>query len=239
MSRGHYLEPAIAAWFADQHPDWTVTTTGTFAHATDPRLVAAADRLVAHPDGHTELLECKSAGDLEHYGDPLTDDIPVGYRAQVMWQLLVTGLRRCHVAVILPFLEFRPFVVDFDEAEAAYLIGEARQFLGSLEANVPPDLDGHKATYEAVRQLHPDIADERVDTPAELAVAYVEAVEACRRAEAAKREASARLVDHMGSAKAAYFGGVCIARRQAKRDGVPFLVPAKNVDLSEMRSEAA
>jgi len=64
-------------------------------------------------------------------------------------------------------------------------------------------------------------------------------VEACRRAEAAKREASARLVDHMGSAKAAYFGGVCIARRQAKRDGVPFLVPAKNVDLSEMRSEAA
>ena len=37
MSRGHYLEPAIAAWFADQHPDWTVTTTAvSYTHLTLP-----------------------------------------------------------------------------------------------------------------------------------------------------------------------------------------------------------
>jgi hypothetical protein len=30
--RGHYLEPAIRAWFADQHPELDVATTGTWVH---------------------------------------------------------------------------------------------------------------------------------------------------------------------------------------------------------------
>jgi hypothetical protein len=238
MARGHYLEPAIAAWFADQHPECRIVTTGTYSHRDDERLVASPDREKIDPDGNVELVQCKSAGDLEDWGPADSDDIPVGYRAQVIWELMVTGLQRCHVAVILPYLEFRPFVIEFDEAEAAYLRAQALEFMASIEEGRVPELDGHKATYEAVRRLHPDIADVKVDTPAELAVAFVEAVEACKAAESAKREASARLVDHMGSAKAAYHAGVCIARRQAKGDGVPYLVPAKNVNLTDVRSAA-
>jgi putative phage-type endonuclease len=239
MARGHYLEPGLAAWFADQHPEWTVSTTGTFRHATEPWMVGSPDRLGTLPNGHMVLVQCKTAGDQEHYGDALSDDLPLGYRAQAMWEMLVTGLRTCHFAVLLPYLEFREFVVEYVEAEAAYLRSEARKFLDSIAAGVRPDLDGHKATYEVVKQLHPDIDDVKVDVPAELAVAYVESVAACKAAEAAKRKASALLVEEMGSAKAAYHGGVCVARRQCKGDGPPFLVAAKNVNVSDLRSVAA
>jgi putative phage-type endonuclease len=162
MSRGHYLEPAIAAWFADQHPDWTITPTGTFQHPRHEWMVASPDRQV-----------------------------------------------------------------------------EARRVLDSIAAGERPDIDAHSATYEAVRQLHPDIADEKVDVPAELAVAFLEACEAERDAKAAKRLASSLLAEEMGSAKAAYHAGVCVARRQCKGDGPPFLVPARNVNLNEIRSAAA
>jgi putative phage-type endonuclease len=239
MSRGHYLEPAIAAWFADQHPDWTITPTGTFQHPRHEWMVASPDRLATHPSGHVELVQCKSAGDREQWGEPDTDDIPIGYRAQVQWEMLVTGVQRCHVAVITSFLEFRPYVVDYSPGEAAWLQVEARRFLDSIAAGERPDIDAHSATYEAVRQLHPDLEDTKVDVPAELAVAFLEACEAERDAKAAKRLASSLLTEEMGSAKAAYHGGVCVARRQCKGDGPPFLVAAKNVTVSDLRSEAA
>lgn len=238
MSRGHYLEPAIAAWFGDQHPEASVEVTGTFQHATQKWMIASPDRLMVTPDGGVELVQCKSAGDREQWGEPGTDDIPVGYRAQVMWEMLVTGVNRCHVAVITSFLEFRAYVVDFDEAEAEFLRVEALHFLASIRRGERPDLDDHGATYEAVKALSPGIDDVKVDVPADVAVGFLEACELEKTAKAARRLASARLADAMGSAREAYHAGVCVARRQCKGDGVPFLVAAKNVNLNDIRSAA-
>jgi putative phage-type endonuclease len=238
MSRGHYLEEPLAQWWADQHPELQVMKTGTFVHATEEWMIAAPDRLVVHPSGHVELLQCKTAADLEHWGDAGSDDVPVGYRAQVMWEMAVTGLSTCHFAVILPYLEFREYTVRFDQSEADYLMSEGRKLLDDLAAGQRPPIDEHKATYEVVRQLHPDIQDVKVDVPAELATAYVEAVAACKAAEDAKRQASALLVDHMGSAKAAYHDGRCIARRQVKAGGAPYLVAAKTANPTSVRSAA-
>src|SRR6266704_493758 len=103
--RGHYLEPAIAAWFADQHPDWRIQETGTWLHPQRPWQAASPDRTATLPDGSVELVECKSSAMFEDWGEPGTDEIPVYHRGQVIWQMDTVGLRRCHVAVILPFLE--------------------------------------------------------------------------------------------------------------------------------------
>ncbi len=239
MRRGHYLEPGCAAWFADQHPDCRIEETGTFIHPIDEWMVASPDRLKIGPGGHVELLQCKTAADREHWGDADTDDIPVGYRAQVMWEMAVTGLRTCHLAVILPYLEFRAYVVHYDEAEATYLRTQGRQFLDELAAGIRPDIDAHAATYDVVRELHPDIELTKVDTPAELAEPYLAAVAAEKEAKAAKRLASALLVDHMDKAKEAYYQGRCIARRQAKGDNPPYLVAAKGANTTSIRSAAA
>lgn len=238
MSRGHYLEPAIAAWFADQHPEGQVQETGTFAHPDHPEHVATPDRLFVHDNGHVELIECKSDGVGTGWGEPGTDEIPVYYRAQVVWQLYVLGLRRCHVAVIGPFLQFAAYVVDYDEAEAQILIDGADQFLADLAANVRPPIDDLNATYQVMRQLHPEIEQTSVEVPADLANRYLTAVEDERAAKKVKQHAAAEILDLMGPAKDAYSNGVRIAYRAAKGDNTPYLCTARGA-LIKPRSEAA
>jgi putative phage-type endonuclease len=228
--RGHYLEAGVAAWFADQNPDWRIDATGTWLHPDRPWQVATPDRLVTLPDGTVELLEVKTAGDSTGWGDAGTDEIPAYYRPQVQWQLDTLGLRRCHVAVLLPFLAFRSYVVDLDETDAAYLRDEGRQFLDDLEHDRLPSIDGHTATYEAVAAMHPQIEDVKVDVPDDVAQPYLAALVAEKDAQAEKRRTGALLLEHMGSAKDAFYRTKRIASRQARSDdAAPYLCAAKGV----------
>lgn len=233
MARGHYLEPGCAAWFADQHPEFRVETTGTWVHRDHDWMVASPDRLGVREDGHTVLVQCKTAGDRENWGAAGSDEVPVGYRKQVMWEMLVTGVSTCYFATLLPYLEFREYVVRFDEAEAAELAAAARQFLDSLAAGVRPRIDEHKATYEAVKQLHPQIRDEQVEVPEAIAELYLDAIEMEKAAKDQKRFASALLADHMGTAREAWAGGRKIAQRQVKADGIPFVCVARGAVKKE------
>lgn len=228
--RGIYLEDGVAAWFADQHPDWRIDRTETWLHRHRPWQAAAPDRLATLPDGTVELIEIKTAGDPDGWGDEGTDDIPPYYRAQVQWQLDTLGLRRCHVAVLLPFLRFRAYAVDYDPADAAFLVAEGRKFLDDLEHDVLPPIDGHTATYQAVCEMHPLIEDVKVDVPDDIARPYLDALSAEKDIAAEKRRAAALLLEHMGTARDAYYRSKRIASRQAKAtDTTPYLCAAKGV----------
>lgn len=233
MRRGHYLEPAIAAWFADQHPELDVAPCGTFAHATRAWQAASPDRfLVVRETGERRLLECKSALDDLEWGEPGTDQIPPGYRAQVQWQLDTLGLLTCHVAVISAHLEFREYFVTYDPAYAAHLRVEAEAFLASLPGGTSPqrpDVDAHNATYEAVRYLHPDIDQVDVDLDPELAREYCQTRHALASAELAEKRTKTRVADAIGSARRGLFAGQVIAQRQAKGEGTPYLVAGRNL----------
>lgn len=239
--RGHYLEPAIAAWFADQHPDWDIQETGTFLHPERDWQAATPDRLVVHPDGHIELLQCKSAasGD-EHWGPADTDEIPVGYRAQVMWEMDTVGADTCHVAVMLPYLEFRAYLVRYDADEAAFLRREGRKFLDDIEARRRPSIDSHSATYQTMRELHPDIEPTTVELPAQVALRYAQACADEAAAKAEKQHASSLVLDHMGMAQRATYLDTTVARRQVKTaDGsIPYLVAARGVAQLVQRTAA-
>jgi putative phage-type endonuclease len=237
--RGHYLEPAIAAWFADQHPDCRIEETGTYIHAERDWQSASPDRLVIHPSGHVELLQCKSAAEFEEWGDAGTDEIPVGYRAQVLWEMDTAGVSTCHVAAILPYLEFRAYVVHYNAEEAAFLRQEGRKFLDELEAGQLPAIDGHDATYQAVREMHPDIEPDRVEIPARIALPYLHSLAAEKAAKTEKQRCSALVVDAMGNAKDALYLDARIASRQAKNTegSIPYLVAARGV-ADQFTSEA-
>jgi putative phage-type endonuclease len=228
MSRGHYLEPAIAAWFADQHPDWTISETGTFKNPDRDWQIATPDRLVTHPNGHVELLQCKSAADhRDEWGADGSGQIPVGYRAQVTWEMDTVGVSTCHVAVIHAYLEFRSYIIEYDPVYADFLRDEAMLFLRDLADRRPPAIDAHKATYEAVRQLNPDILPEMVEVPDGIAELWLEAVMTERDAKGQRRFAAAMLSDHMGSAQDAYWRGRCIAQRRTKNGETPYLCVAR------------
>jgi len=232
--RGHYLEPAIAAWFADQHPDWRLEETGTWLHPERRWQAATPDRIVHLPDGTVELVECKSSGMFEGWGDPGTDTIPVYYRGQVIWQLDTLGLQRCHVAVILPFLEFRSYVVEYDPGEAQFMRDTAADFLADIRNGNRPPIDGSDATYQVVRQLHPDIDGDDREIPANLALDYRIACAEYDAAELTKRGLTSEIIDLMGTARYATWQSERVAMRVPGRKGKPpFLRPCKATTKGE------
>nr|WP_240145090.1 YqaJ viral recombinase family protein [Enterococcus hirae] len=238
LRRGHYLEPGIASWFADQHPELAQGLGGTWRHGERTWQVASPDRLLfddAEAITPVAILEVKTAADDSDWGKPGTDDIPIGYRAQVMWQMDVVGVPVTHVAVLSAFLEFREYVVTYDPDEADDIRSRCEAFMATLPGGpneTRPNLDEHTATYQAVRALNPDIDGNDVELPLELADRYCVAVAAFKEVEAKKTAASSAVMDYLGAAKRATWGKRALASRRAVRDGLPFLVPGRNLPPS-------
>jgi putative phage-type endonuclease len=242
QDRGHYLEPAIAAWFADQHPDFEVFETGTWVHKERTHHLANPDRLIrTHPLPEympvgwydlevSALLEIKTDADGSGWGAPGTDEIPLYYRTQVQWYLDVLGLPRAYIAVLTDRLAFAEYIVDYDPADAAVLRQAADAFLDSLLWGDMPDLDSHPATYEAVKKLHPDITPRLdYDVPDDLATEFLAATADAGAADKRVAQARTRLAQAMGTAQRARWRGHTLATRQAKNGGPPYLVAGRNL----------
>ncbi|MFL1444025.1 YqaJ viral recombinase family nuclease [Nocardiopsis protaetiae] len=245
QARGHYLEPAVCAWFADQHPEFEVLPGYTWTRDDYRWMLASPDRLVYLPDGDVPaavilneddtpppppaLLEVKTSATDDEWGRPGTDEIPAYYRPQVVWQMAVTGAERVFVAVLTSRLEFREYVVEYDPDDAEWLIDQADEFMSSLVFGEEPDLDEHKATYEAVRRLHPEIDGEDIEIPPALAAEYVGAVTAKKAAEKRHQGATTAVADAMGTAKRAVCAGHTIATRQAKGKAAPYVVAGRKL----------
>lgn len=226
--RGHYLEPAIVAWFADQHPDWVIEPTGTWQHKHRDWQTASPDRLIVKPGAEVALLEVKSS-DTSDWGEPGTNQVPPGVLAQCLYQLDVTGFDVCHVAMIGAYLGFAEYVVHRDERDMALMRERALGFLDTLDRDERPNIDDHGATYEAVKQLHPLIEPRDVELDADLARTYCQAEAAAKAAKAAKQLVTSQVADLLGNAKRARFLNSTIAQRQAKGEGTPYLVTGRNL----------
>ncbi|GAA5104713.1 lambda-exonuclease family protein [Haloechinothrix salitolerans] len=239
MRRGRLLEAVIAEWFAAEHPEYRVRRTGTWASRLRPWQVATPDRLLSAVAGRA-LLEIKTATDTAEWGEPGTDEVPVHYRAQVLWQLDTLGLRRAHVAVLTSGLNFREYVVDWNLAEAEVLRTAGREFLDTVERDERPDIDEHGATFRVVRELHPDIDDVEVEIEPALADRYRRAVAEHKAAEAAKQQATAEVLDALGSGRRAVVAGESIAIRVPGRgDAPPSLRPSPIRSTPQKVSAAA
>lgn len=129
MARGHYLEPAIAAWFADETgADYDAGSDGTYVHPDHDHHLANPDRICT--DG--SVLEVKTSKEktVEHgWGRAGTSQVPITYAAQCQWLMHVLGLDLCHVAVLFgaPF-KFCRYRVKRDDDVIAYLIRQADAF---------------------------------------------------------------------------------------------------------------
>jgi len=248
MKRGHYLEPAILAWWRDQHDikGVSVPFDGEWWEQWNPQPVyeledwaAATPDALAFIDGLPALVEAKSAAYDDDWGDPGTDVIPAYYLCQVYWQMHVSGVHRCYVPIIGPRLKFAEYVVDYDPAIGADLEQRMRAFYDSLAADVPPQLDDSVATFDVIRKLHKDIeSGESVELCESDAHDLVQCHAALKTAEAASRMTKSTVIDLMGRAQYATHNGVRIARRQPRGEDVTFVVVAKPADLEPVEASA-
>lgn len=230
--RGHYAEPAILAWFADQHPE----LTGMYQQPqyTNPDLPwAAATPDAAMSAGETDVLvEAKTARSMDDWGTPGTDEIPAYYLVQVLFQLHLSGIKRAYVPVWGSWFEMAEYVVDYDQDLADGIIARCQKFWESLQADEPPALDDSVATFQTLKALHPHITpDEVVQLDYETATEFVDAKNDLAVADARCRKAQSEILAAMGDAQYGNHGTVRVARRQpARGDGVSLYKVAKTSD---------
>lgn len=271
MALGNHMESFVADRFAKRHPDLYVSGNGRelYAHADRPWQMATPDRCVyeapqviaqctcswpeAHPGidhdpscpadhgGPIAVLECKIDGGSDEWGDDGSDEIPVHYRAQVLWQMDVMGVDNAYVACLLwnkRKVRVYEFTLDGDAlADLKLMREEARDFLDRIDLNDPPDVDWRPATTETLKRLHPGVEDRDVEVRRMPIIQYRAACKAYKAAEQRKKLAENRLRLLLGNGHrivSAHTGEV-IARRDVypvrehvrKATTVDKLVPVK------------
>ena len=110
------------------------------------------------------VLECKTAGSHDGWGDDGSADIPIPYRCQLLWQMDVLGVDTGYVACLfLPTRQLRTYQIDLDgqaREDLAAMRVEAELFMCRLQDSDPPPVDWAPATTAALKALHPAVKDE-------------------------------------------------------------------------------
>lgn len=224
---GHALEPLVAERFAETHPEFWVQEIGTHRHSDRAWQFANLDRsLISTPGSdHFDLrhqipLEIKTTRYPDGWGASGTDQIPLHVRCQVMQQMDVFDAPYAWVAVLIGGSDYREYRIEFDESDAAALREAGAAFWASLQTDDEPPIDCSDATYQAVRDLHPDIDGEDVDLNPALYARYAASKADADSAADAHRQAKSELLAAMGTARRALVNGAPVLRRQPNRSGV-------------------
>lgn len=209
--RGEAIEPALLAWLAGKLGDSTVRAAATYAHPEHEWAQATPDGLVYEGRGRSRrrtpyaLVECKTAAHGGEWGEPGTAQIPPAYLAQVAWQMHVTGARTVYVpALVNPGIRLNLWVVRWEDVADTVpaLVAAAEQWRAQVLEDTPPALDGLAPTWDAVREMSPDIDPDRT-----VALDHWDAVElhtakqAAAAAEERLRLAQARALDAAAGAR--------------------------------------
>lgn len=214
-----FEEPILGLW-AEEHPEFDVFLTGTYVDR-EGVLIANPDALAQHREsGEWVVVEVKTSRGSWR-------EVPPHYEAQVQHYMDVLGVKRaCLVGVV--GWDWHESWIDYDEFQADAQRAAATRFMQHLRDVKKPEWDGSKATYEAVRYMHPSISDDSVDLEG-LGEQLVAAHEAYAEAERWLNEVKSQVLDTMGDAKYGYVldhqgDRTVVAQRQARGNGTPWLV---------------
>ncbi len=222
MYWGKEHEPAICRRFAREHPELDVTPAPTYCHPDRPWQIA-------NPDRHAglDLFEAKTARDAEGWGEQGTAQIPVHYRAQCLHYMDVTGARRCWVGVLIAGSEYREYVVDYDPADALMQRQAGAEFMRTLAAEERPPIDGHSATYQAIREIPEGLDPIDIEITTELRDRFYAAQDAAWTAGDELTACKGELLDAIGTGQRAVCERERIATRTVRNGSTYSLMPAR------------
>jgi putative phage-type endonuclease len=156
MRLGTALEPAIRQFFINENKDWlTVHETGTWQSTESDWMKANPDGIIEWADGTLGVLEIK------HSATYVTE-IPESWKLQVLWYLMVLGLKRGVVCAVIGG-RYTEFEVVWDESLVEEMKAAVWAFYGSVQDGLAPDFDGANSTYETVRELSDGLTDGELD----------------------------------------------------------------------------
>ena len=214
MKLGTILEEPILQVFADEHPELTILTTGTWANKTYPWMRANPDGLYLDADGNLGIVEVKFSRDY-------WTQVPQSYRAQVLWYMKVFGIKQAKL-VALAGSSYQEYDIEWDQFEADTLFEAAIRFRQACLDLKMPDWDGSNSTLETVRALNPNIEDGEVDLD-ELGVHYFNAVQDAEAANTKMTELKSRVIKAMEGKKRGLVYGDHLISLRSRAGGMPYL----------------
>lgn len=156
---GTYLEEFVAQKFAQETGKKVRKCNQSFLNSEYPFAIANIDREIVGEDAGLEIKTTDSLNLKKFKGG----EYPANYYCQMVHYLAVTGKQRWYLAVLIGNKEFKWFVLDRDEAEIAALMGAEADFWELVKKDIPPAVDGSKATSEALNAVYANSNDEVVD----------------------------------------------------------------------------
>lgn len=217
-----FEQPILQLW-AEEHSDYEVFVTGTYQDSLLPFRHANPDALARHREtGEWIVIEVKTARST-------WDSVPDGYYAQVQHYLDVLGLKQAALVAVAG-MTWYDIWIDRDDFEIENMRLRSKEFFEAILNDRKPAWDGSESTYEAVRYQHPEIVDEEVEIEG---LHYLSNLQAEHDLLTSKlRQAKSEVLDSMGKAKHAYLEvegkKIRVASRQARKDGIPYLVVHKS-----------
>jgi putative phage-type endonuclease len=180
MRRGKRLEALVVEDYADAHPEFHVESpVGLLANKDRPWQTATPDGIVLEPGPDMQImvgrrmfhgslpvagLEAKTSGSRDGWGEPGTDQVPVYYRAQCLWQLDVLGVDVTELPVWFG-TDYREYTIERHDKDIQAMRDAAQMFLMELEQGVQPDIDAAYATTRRLQYLHPSVDAGEIEVP--------------------------------------------------------------------------
>lgn len=140
----------------------------------------------------------------EKWGDAWTDDFPDYYKTQLQVQMMVTGSKFAHLAVMFSGQDFNIYTMEYDEELAQQILDASEAFWPYVESGEMPEASGSESTSNYIKEHFaegtPDKEKEPDEELAKNVEAYVKASEEEKSAKARKDEAGNRIRVFMGEA---------------------------------------
>ena len=223
---GNRLEPVILDKFEEENTGYElIRDVGPWAHPDREWQRANPDAIAIAPDGKPVIIEVKTA----QFEDDWVDGPPVYYLTQVQWYMQVFGYDKTIFAVLFHGNKYAEFeVLSSSFAQELYLdhVERWREF---LDSDTGPDFDGSMATLETVRKMHPEIDPDLKVELGTVGENYVSALHLKNEADENLNYSKSQVLDLMGYAKTGLLNGEPIVTRQARGQGVPYLVNRKGI----------
>ncbi|MFF7824246.1 YqaJ viral recombinase family protein [Streptomyces rochei] len=214
MRWGSRFEDDVAEEFAERHTEHPLLHTGTWRHRDRDWQRATPDRLWGD-----SIVEIKTAASPDDWGPDGSDELPVHYRCQVLWQQDTLGLHKpARLAVLILPYDYREYVIEYDADDARILRDAAERFLDDVRRGNRPPIDGATDTYQTIRVQPDGLEDRDVEIPSELAARWDAAYSAVAASTADLTQVKGEVLDLIGNGKRAVCEGRRIAYRTV-RDG--------------------
>lgn len=219
---GKYLQPAVAGWFADKANVVVQEAEELWKHDEWPFLTATPDYYVIE-DGEEGILEVKTTA--AHNWKEWEGGPPNYYRAQVLHQLEVRGLRFAYIACLIGGKKLVYFRIEMDDHGRTFirelLVPRAEEFLRMVRTKTPPSVTADDC--HAVLEAYPMAGANRVGLTEEyikLAQIYDNANKVIAYNEKVQAAAKAQLMQFIGDAEGADSSAWAVTWKNRKKGGL-------------------